>query len=459
MTNLFLSIFLLFSISLFGQNPGCTFPCVNDPEVKNAQIGSVPLYNGQGSVFSFEYLDNLNPYTDEECAPVTMVICLLNVVPVNTQQPVNGAFATNFTWLYDPVTNCILATQSQDLPATLGVMTLPFNVSNSVLCPKNEMGFVINIQPAPCMNGQNDNTNDALSIYTCMEWDCQAAIQNNTDICALVPSPLDNLDCDGGGVSNIDECTSGGNPFDPSDDCFSVDIKVLLEGPFDPATQEMSTFLNTSRSILPGQIPASPLATPTPPGHPYGAAHWNYVGTAAENSFGGPYSNDITDWVLLTLRTDIQNPATKVAQMAGLVAKDGQVTLIESCIQLPAAVTAAYLVVEHRNHLPVGSPAILDLTSRQLNWDFTSSQSYVGGVGFGQKQMTGGLFAMFAGDGNQVADAQGYDINGSDNLLWKSNSGLFDVYLAPDFSLDGDVNGGDAILWNGNNGFFSTIPK
>ncbi len=459
MTNLLLSFFLLFSVSLFAQNPGCSFPCVNDPSVQNPQIGSIPLYNGQGSVFTFEYLDNLNPYTEEECAPLTMVICLLNIAPANTQQPIGGAFAANFTWMYDPVSNCILGTQSEDLPNTVGVMSLPFTITNNVSCPKNEMGLVINIQPAACMNGQNDNTNDALSLYTCMDWDCQVASQNNTDICALSPSPLDNLDCDGGGISNIDECASGGNPFDPSDDCFAVDVKVLLEGAFDPVTQQMTTFLNTDRSILPGQVPASPLATPTPPGHPYGTPHWNYVGTAAENSYGGPYSNDITDWVLLTLRTDITDPTTKVAQMAGLVAKDGQVTLIEDCIQLPASLTAAYLVLEHRNHLPAGSPVAIDLSSRQLTWDFTAAQSYVGGAGFGQKQLPGGKFVLFAGDGDQIADIQGYDINGSDNLLWKASTGLFNVYGAPDFSLDGDVNGADAILWNGNNGIFSTISK
>jgi len=442
-----------------GTTTGCSFPCNNDPSVTNGQILNDPLINGQGSVFTFNYQDNLNAYTEEECDPVTMVICMLNVVPSNGQQPVGGAFASNFIWQYDQATNCILGTQSQDLLAAGGQMSINFTVTNSTTCPKNEMGFVINIQPAPCMNGINDNTNDAISFYTCMSWDCQAAIQNNTDICALSPSPLDQLDCDGGGVKNIDECLSGGNPLDASDDCFTFNVKVLMEGPFDPVTQEMTTFLNVDRRILPGQVPASPLANPTPPGHPYGGAHWNYVGTPAENTFGGPYSSDITDWVLLTLRTDISNPATQVAQMAGLVAKDGQITLIESCLQLPAVVTSAYLIVEHRNHLPVGSPMALDLSSRELIWDFTASQSYIAGAGFGQKQVTGNLYAMYAGDGDQIADTQGYDINGSDNLLWKANSGLFDVYFAPDFSLDGDVNGGDAILWSGNNGIFSTIPK
>lgn len=460
MTNLLLSFFLFLSVSIFAQNPnGCSFPCNNDPAIQNAQIGSIPLYNGQGSVLSFEYLDNLNPYTEEECDPVSMVICMLNIVPTNSQQPVSGPLASSFTWMYDAGNNCILGIQSQDLPNTVGLLSINFTPTSFENCPKNEMGFVVNLQPAACMNGVNDNTNDAQSLYTCMDWDCQIAQQNNTDICALVPSPLDTQDCDGGGVSNIDECNSGGNPFDPSDDCFTVDVKLLLEGALDPATQELTTFLNVDRSILPGQTPVSPFATPTPPGHPYGGAPWNYGGTAAENSYAGPYNTNVTDWILLSLRTDITDPSSVVAQMAGLLEKDGSVTLIESCLQLPVSVTSAYLMVEHRNHLPAATAAPLDLSGRQLIWDFTTNQSYIGGAGFGQKQLANGLFVLYAGDGDQIADVQGYDINGNDNLLWKASSGLFDVYLAPDFSLDGDVNGADAILWSGNNGIFSTIPK
>jgi len=53
--------------------------------------------------------------------------------------------------------------------------------------------------------------------------DCDVAITANTDICALIDSnpdhPLSNQDCDNGGVSNADECDNGGNPSDPSDDC------------------------------------------------------------------------------------------------------------------------------------------------------------------------------------------------------------------------------------------------
>ncbi len=56
--------------------------------------------------------------------------------------------------------------------------------------------------------------------------DCQAALDDNLDLCALIDGdpthPFATLDCDNGGVSNLNECTSGENPLDPSDDCLAA---------------------------------------------------------------------------------------------------------------------------------------------------------------------------------------------------------------------------------------------
>ncbi len=71
--------------------------------------------------------------------------------------------------------------------------------------------------------------------------DCMIADQANVDICAMItadPShPLANVDCDNGGVLNIDECANGDDPFEPSDDCQSaldlgLNICALIN--FDP---------------------------------------------------------------------------------------------------------------------------------------------------------------------------------------------------------------------------------
>jgi|GEM_PF-6245900 len=64
MTKLLLSLgLLLFSITLNAQTPGCTSPCQNDPSILNVLIAEELLCNGQGSVITFQYKDNLNPLT------------------------------------------------------------------------------------------------------------------------------------------------------------------------------------------------------------------------------------------------------------------------------------------------------------------------------------------------------------------------------------------------------------
>ena len=65
--------------------------------------------------------------------------------------------------------------------------------------------------------------------------DCQSAIDGSVDICAILAadpnSPLANLDCDGDGFSNIDECNAGSDPTDGCDIPAgeTIDICAILE--------------------------------------------------------------------------------------------------------------------------------------------------------------------------------------------------------------------------------------
>jgi len=56
--------------------------------------------------------------------------------------------------------------------------------------------------------------------------DCAIAIVGNLNICQLINfdlnHPLANSDCDQGGIDNWTECQNAGNPSDPSDDCLVV---------------------------------------------------------------------------------------------------------------------------------------------------------------------------------------------------------------------------------------------
>ena len=107
------------------------------------------------------------------------------------------------------------------------------NPTSSLVTADCDSGGIDNL--TECQSGQNPL--DSLD-------DCQAAIDENVDICALLDPdgdgvfdathPLANLDCDGGGISNIIECQSGQNPLDSLDDCQAaidenVDICALLD--------------------------------------------------------------------------------------------------------------------------------------------------------------------------------------------------------------------------------------
>jgi len=72
--------------------------------------------------------------------------------------------------------------------------------------------------------------------------DCSIAIIDNVDICAEINGdpnhPLANQDCDEGGVINIIECNSNEDPADPADDCTAAideDINICIIIGFDPS--------------------------------------------------------------------------------------------------------------------------------------------------------------------------------------------------------------------------------
>lgn len=235
------------------------------------------------------------------------------------------------------------------------------------------------------------------------------------------------------------------------------DITVFLEGAYEN-TGEMTTTLNTGRQILPGQTPVGELATPTPAGQPYNRPPWNYTGTEGANWTNDDYPAEAVDWVLVSFRTGIQK-TTQIGMTAALLLKDGKVD-IPATFALPDNADSTYIVVEHRNHMGVMTPqAIPVVAGDTLTYDFTLADSYNGdGTGAGQKQMSTGKWAMYAGDADQ-SDFPSYDILGADKIIWELENGVFDYYTPADLDMNGDTNGADKTLWFINNGVSSRVPK
>jgi hypothetical protein len=236
--------------------------------------------------------------------------------------------------------------------------------------------------------------------------------------------------------------------------CVSINLKALLEGPYDPTSMAMTTALNDNQ-LLPGQQPTSPFAQPTPAGQPYNTAPWNYSGTEGKAT-GFTYPTDVVDWVLVSLRANNQS-ANAVFRAAALLHKDGRVTFVNPCLQVPPG--SYFVVVEHRNHMGVMSASAVPITNDVLNFDFSTQQSFVASdpPTFGQTQI-GGKYLLYAADGRKDTYRENFDINASDSQLWKTQSGIFLHYLPGDFNLDADVNADDNVLWKRNNGRYSAVP-
>ncbi len=233
--------------------------------------------------------------------------------------------------------------------------------------------------------------------------------------------------------------------------CILFDISLFLEGSFDIPTETMRTDLNTVRAILPGMT-SNPVA-----GQPYSVPPWNYNGTEGSGWTNNDYDSTVVDWVLISFRTDI-NKASEVFRIAGVVHSDGKLEFPGSCITQQELPGSYYIVAQHRNHMAAMSPIKVSPINRQLTWDFTASNGYNAG-GNGQKEITTDVWAMYAGDCNQIDDVVSYDINGKDKSSWLLDNGKFGVYLSSDINMNGDVNGADKAAWLLNNGVFGSIPK
>ncbi len=274
--------------------------------------------------------------------------------------------------------------------------------------------------------------------------------------------------CDDGDPCTVDDeydenCNCRGTLIDENnnnicdiDECIDIELYAFLEGALDVTTGEMTTALNTERSILPGQTPVSPLATANPAGQPYSIAPWNYSGTEGQGWTDANYTDLEVDWVMVSFRTGIASN-TEIARTAALLNKDGTVNFVDRCVLVPP-LSSTYIVLEHRNHVGVMSQQAVDINNGYLFYDFRAADSYRDATSVGQKQIPNGKWCLYAGDGDPN-DAPSFDINGADKTIWFENNGIFDSYIGPDFNFDGDVNGKDKAIWEINNGISSRVPK
>ncbi len=138
--------------------------------------------------------------------------------------------------------------------------------------------------------------------------------------------------------------------------CGKVEVKVLLQGPWDASAGLMSNSLSISGNL--------PLV------QTFAMAPWNYPGTEHLSSF----PDYIVDWVLVELH-DKTNPALTVERKAGLLSRNGDIldTDLSSGLSFTSLVNPSdyYIVIRHRNHMPVMSGLPVSLPNPGQPYDFT----------------------------------------------------------------------------------------
>lgn len=170
------------------------------------------------------------------------------------------------------------------------------------------------------------------------------------------------------------------------------------------------------------------------------------------------------DWVLVELReagsaaTALSN--TKVGSAAGFLMNDGSIKATDGTSDLSISLSGNssadfFVVIYHRNHLPIMSAAAQS-TSGTITVDFSSAAATAYQGTNGIATLSGGKFGMIAGD----ADGDG-DIDNSDLTTWKAQNGISFSYNTTngDFNLDGVINAVDRIdFQKKNNSKTSQVP-
>ncbi|MBN1280249.1 MAG: hypothetical protein JXA00_01225 [Candidatus Thermoplasmatota archaeon] len=208
----------------------------------------------------------------------------------------------------------------------------------------------------------------------------------------------------------------------------SLDVTVLLEGPYNAGI--MSTKLNA--------LGALPLH------QPYDSnpeAVWYYTGTESVTSIPSPY---IVDWVLVELRdagsAATATPSTTIAQQAAFLLSNGTIVGLDgsSILVFPVAITNnLFVIVYHRNHLPVMSTGPVVETDGVYVYDFTLSAEYAYCATHAVKELAPAVWGMYAADVN--GDGQ---VNNQDTFFWRQDAGRSGYYTC-DINLDGQVNNPD----------------
>ena len=209
-----------------------------------------------------------------------------------------------------------------------------------------------------------------------------------------------------------------------------ANVRVFLDGPYDDATQTMSTSLNDLDII--------PVNTPYSDGLSVDPSFWN-----------DSANDDIVDWIFIESR---DASGAIVGGTSAFLESDGDIVSIDG-VSFPLVKDSGengYIVVKHRNHAPISTANVVSYTDESLN---DLADSGVGAFGNNTRRIYAGTSTatMWAGDSgnNELIRFIGAD-NDADpirNAILAEPGNFFnfltftiqDTYSDLDNNLDGDI--------------------
>jgi hypothetical protein len=225
----------------------------------------------------------------------------------------------------------------------------------------------------------------------------------------------------------------------------TIVVKLILEGPYDSVSGKMKNNAIFRDSLLTKQS-----------SQPYAAAPWYYQGQESISSV----PSNIIDWILIVLRSET-GAASSFDTLAVLLRDDGYLvntSSFDSLLHFPSTIhNSYYVLIYHRNHLPLMSAFKMGREYGRYFHDFSSDASHTYAQGANHIKALGSNgtapFAMFAGNANGDLN-----INTIDFIIWVSKNGHVSYHPA-DFNLDININALDYLIFMNNNGKSSHVPQ
>jgi len=186
-----------------------------------------------------------------------------------------------------------------------------------------------------------------------------------------------------------------------------------------------------------------------PLSQPYGTLPFNYFGLESVASIPA----GVVDWVYLEIRSTATGLPIPSGQRAAFLKSNGTIVDLDGVNPVKINVIGGnyFVVVGHRNHLPVMSALAQLLNTTSTLYDFTTDLGkYFGGDA---KDLSGGVFGLYGGDGNRSFIVSAADYPVVTNNLTQNN------YNFGDLNLSGIVSAADYPFITNNLTKASNVPN